>query len=106
MPALPAAIEVAAYRITLEAVTNVIHHSGASRCTVNLQANDSFEIEVSDNGRGLPEHLIPGVGVRSMRDRATELGGAFSIKNNPGGGTHITARLPIQPVYNSGPEGV
>jgi signal transduction histidine kinase len=106
MPALPAAIEVAAYRITLEAVTNVIHHSGASRCTVNLQANDSFEIEVSDNGRGLPEHLIPGVGVRSMRDRATELGGTFSIKNNPGGGTLITARLPIQPVYNSGLEGV
>jgi signal transduction histidine kinase len=106
MPALPAAIEVAAYRITLEAVTNVIHHSGASRCTVNLQANDSFEIEVSDNGRGLPEHLIPGVGVRSMRDRATELGGTFSIKNNPGGGTLITARLPIQPVYNSSLEGV
>ena len=105
MPALPAAIEVAAYRIVLEAVTNVIHHSGASRCTVDLQANGWFEIEVSDNGKGLPEHLILGVGVRSMRDRTSELGGAFNIMNNPGGGTQITARLPFQAAYNSDPEG-
>ncbi len=101
MPALPAAIEVAAYRITLEAVTNVIRHSGASRCSVNLQANGWFEIEVSDNGKGLPEQLIPGVGIRSMRDRATELGGTFTIKGNPGGGTQIIARLPLHPAYNS-----
>jgi signal transduction histidine kinase len=108
MPALPAAIEVAAYRIVLEAVTNVIHHSGASRCTVNLQANDWFGIEISDNGNGLSEHLIPGVGIRSMRDRTTELGGIFTIKNNPGGGTgtRITARLPLHPAYNSSSEGV
>ncbi|UCF26781.1 MAG: sensor histidine kinase, partial [Chloroflexota bacterium] len=105
MPALPAAIEVAAYRIVLEAVTNVIHHSGASRCTVDLQANDWFEIEVSDNGNGLPENLIPGVGIRSMRDRAAELGGTFSIKSSAEGGTQITARLPLHPAYNSGAKG-
>ena len=102
MPALPAAIEVAAYRIALEAVTNVIHHSGASRCTVDLQANGWVEIKVSDNGKGLPEHLIPGVGVRSMRDRATELGGTFSITNLPDGGAQVTASLPLHPVYNNG----
>jgi signal transduction histidine kinase len=102
MPALPAAIEVAAYRIALEAVTNVIHHSGASRCTVDLQADGWFEIGVSDNGKGLPEHLIPGVGVRSMRDRATELGGTFSITNLPDGGAQVTASLPLHPVYNNG----
>lgn len=105
MPALPAAIEVAAYRIVLEAVTNVIHHSGASRCTVDLQANDWFEIEVSDNGNGLPENLIPGVGIRSMRDRAAELGGTFSIKSSAEGGSQITARLPLHPAYNSGAKG-
>jgi two-component system NarL family sensor kinase len=102
IPALPAAIEVAAYRIAMEAVTNVIHHSGASRCTVDLQANGWFEIKVSDNGKGLPEHLIPGVGVRSMRDRATELGGSFSITNIPDGGTQVTANLPLHPAYNNG----
>jgi signal transduction histidine kinase len=101
MPALPAAIEVAAYRIALEAVTNVIHHSGASRCTVNLQANDWFEIEVSDNGNGLPEHLIPGVGIRSMRDRTAELGGTFTISNKPDSGTQLIARLPLRMTYNN-----
>ena len=106
LPALPAAIEVAAYRIALEAVTNVIHHSGASRCMLRLQANDWFKIEVTDNGNGMPEHLIPGVGIRSMRDRTVELGGNFSIRNNPGGGTQITAKLPLHPAYNGGEEGV
>jgi signal transduction histidine kinase len=106
MPALPAAIEVASYRIALEAVTNVIHHSGASRCKLELQANDWFEITVSDNGHGLPDHLVPGVGIRSMRDRTAELGGAFTIKNNPGGGTKITARLPLHPAYNNDAKGV
>jgi signal transduction histidine kinase len=105
MPALPAAIEVAAYRIVLEAVTNVIHHSGANRCTVNLQANGWFEIEVRDNGNGIPEHFIPGVGVRSMRDRSAELGGNLSIKNTPEGGTQVTAKLPLHPAYNNGAEG-
>jgi two-component system NarL family sensor kinase len=105
MPALPAAIEVAAYRIALEAVTNVIHHSGASLCSLELQANDWFIITVSDNGHGLPDRLVPGVGIRSMRDRTAELGGYFSITNTPEGGTQITARLPLHPVYHGGSEG-
>jgi two-component system NarL family sensor kinase len=105
IPSLPAAIEVAAYRVALEAVTNVTHHAQASRCTVRLLVNKWFEIEVSDNGRGLSDYLNPGVGIRSMRERAAELGGTCTIANKSGGGTQVLARLPLRLAYNGDSEG-
>jgi two-component system NarL family sensor kinase len=93
---LPAAVEVAAYRIVLEAVTNVQRHSGADRCVVRLARQDGdLDIEVSDTGSGLAADRRPGVGLSSMRERAEELGGSFEAGDRPGGGTVVRVRLPL-----------
>jgi two-component system NarL family sensor kinase len=93
---LPAAVEVAAYRIVVEAVTNARRHSGASRCAVRLRrTGDDLDIEVSDTGSVLAADRSPGVGLSSMRERAEELGGSFEAVDRPGGGTVVRARLPV-----------
>jgi signal transduction histidine kinase len=93
---LPAAVEVAAYRIVVEAVTNVQRHSGADRCLVRLRrTGGELHVEVSDDGRGLAEERRAGVGLSSMRERAEELGGSFEVTARPGGGTLIDVRLPL-----------
>jgi signal transduction histidine kinase len=96
MPSLPAAVEVAAYRIAQEAVTNVVRHARADSCLVRLSPEkDALEVEVFDDGVGLPEDRAPGVGLHSMRERAGELGGACKIESMPSGGTRVLARLPL-----------
>ncbi len=100
LPALPAAIEVAAYRIALEAVTNVIRHAQAHTCRVHVViAEDTLSstlvLTVTDDGVGLPANLHAGVGISSMCERTAELGGTCEIGLNPGGGVRITARLPF-----------
>ena len=93
---LPAAVEVAAYRIAIEAVTNTARHSDASRCTVVLERTGAdLLVTVSDDGQGLPRPASPHVGLASMRERAEELGGAFSAGPGPAGGTVVHARLPL-----------
>jgi len=96
LPALPAAVEVAAYRIVSEALTNVVRHAGARGCTVRLTAGpDLLTVEVADDGAGLPASPAPGVGISSMRERAAEMGGRFSVESRPDGGTRVLARLPL-----------
>lgn len=95
-PKLPAAVEVAAYRIVCEALTNASKHSQATECDVRLSFNGVLQIDVQDNGIGLPEGRHSGVGMFSMRERAAELGGTFAIHSNGGGGVHITAHLPCE----------
>jgi signal transduction histidine kinase len=96
MPPLPAAVEVAAYRIALEAFTNVINHAQATTCLFKVDAGkDSLLLEISDNGRGLTTETRAGVGLTSMRERAAELGGDCVVENTPEGGTRVRARLPI-----------
>ena len=96
MPPLPAAVEVAAYRIVLEAFTNIIHHARATMCQITIKAEqDCLRLEVSDNGQGLPAGMRSGVGLTSMRERAEELGGEFEMKNQPNSGVCISARLPL-----------
>jgi signal transduction histidine kinase len=95
LPALPAAVEVAIYRIVLEALTNVTRHAHATTCTVRLTLADAAQVEVSDNGVGLPSTTRAGVGFSSMRERAAELGGTCVIEALPGGGTRVLARLPV-----------
>jgi signal transduction histidine kinase len=97
LPALPAAIEVAAYRIAQEALTNVVRHSGARTCCVRLATDtDGLVLEVTDDGAGLPAAgLVPGVGLSSMRERAAETGGSCEIGAGPDGGTRVLARLPL-----------
>lgn len=95
LPPLPAAVEVAAFRIATEAITNAIHHAGARQCRVRIIANTALEVEVTDDGHGWEGRLTPGVGIQSMRERAADLGGTLTIEPVPGGGTSVLARLPL-----------
>jgi signal transduction histidine kinase len=92
---LPAAVEVAVYRIATEALTNVSRHAAASHCTITLGVNGGVELEVRDDGAGMAAGWQPGVGVASIRERAAELGGSCTITGADGGGTCIVARLPL-----------
>ena len=94
-PKLPAAVEVAAYRIVCEALTNVSKHSQATECNVQLTFHGALQIDVQDNGLGLPEDAHAGVGLFSMRERAAELGGAFAI-DSTANGVHVSAQLPCE----------
>jgi two-component system, NarL family, sensor kinase len=97
MPVLPAAVEVAAYRIVTEAMTNAVRHSGASRIgiTLALTGEAGLSVEVSDDGTGPPAGWQPGVGITSMRERAAELGGSCRFGPGPDGGARVTALLPL-----------
>jgi signal transduction histidine kinase len=97
LPPLPPAVEVAAYRIAQEALTNVVRHSGARRCALRLQPrDDGLELLVEDEGRGMASDGRPGVGLASMAERAAELGGVCSVGPRQGGGTLVRAWLPLR----------
>ncbi len=119
LPPLPVAVEVAAYYIAQEALTNVTRHAGATHVSVRLHAEAwsgqdaassgaatgeqpatrALQLEVVDDGKGLPAEQTdgqgkPGLGLASMRERAAELGGKVTIEPRPGGGTIVFAWLP------------
>jgi len=92
---LPAAVEVAAYRIAIEAVTNALRHSGAATCTVSLRREDGvLRLRVRDDGGGLAAGRRVGVGLSSMRERAEELGGTCSVTSDAYG-VVVDAWLPL-----------
>ncbi|MCB0034251.1 MAG: hypothetical protein KDE51_09540, partial [Anaerolineales bacterium] len=99
LPSLSAAVEVAAYRITLEAINNVVRHAEARRCDVcfRVESNgrQAIRIVVSDDGIGLPPDRQRGVGMNSMRERAEELGGSLTVVDDDGDGVRVTAVLPM-----------
>jgi two-component system NarL family sensor kinase len=95
MPKLPAPVDVAAYRIICEALTNVTRHAAANSCAVRLWIDDDLHLEVVDDGVGLPVATIGGVGLSSMRERATELGGECLVEADHDGGTRVFATLPL-----------
>ncbi|MFZ2014140.1 MAG: ATP-binding protein [Nocardioides sp.] len=93
---LPAAVEVAAYRIVGEGVTNAVHHAGAQRVSVSVQAVENrVVVEVRDDGAGAAAVRDGGVGLSSMRERAEEIGGSLVVDSPAGGGTTIRAELPL-----------
>jgi signal transduction histidine kinase len=93
---LPAAVETAGYRIAVEAMTNAVRHSGGTRCAVTVAVGDGgIEMTVRDDGRGLDPARTAGVGLRSMQERAAEVGGVFSIRSPAAGGTVVHAWLPL-----------
>jgi len=100
LPALPAAVEVAAYRIATEALNNVVRHSKARTTKVAFTASDALlRLEVADDGVGVPPQREPGttgVGLATMAERAAELGGSCSVGPRPGGGTSVVAELPLR----------
>jgi signal transduction histidine kinase len=92
---LPADIDLSAFRIIQEAVTNVVRHAGTGQCLVCIDQQDGhLSIEVTDSGRG-GAAAGTGYGITGMRERATLLGGDFSAGPRPGGGFRVAARLPV-----------
>jgi signal transduction histidine kinase len=100
LPPLPAAVEVAAYRIAQESLTNILRHSQAKSCSIeitfNNASNDSLELKIEDDGIGLPEKYRSGVGITSMQERAAELGGWCTVKQADSVGTQVLACLPVR----------
>jgi signal transduction histidine kinase len=102
LPDLPAAAEVAAYRIAREAVTNVARHAAATTCELVLAMGDGeLRLSVTDDGQGIAAGTRAGVGTHSMRERAEELGGSLHIGPGPRGGTQLTA---VIPAHTTGPQ--
>jgi signal transduction histidine kinase len=107
LPPLTAAVEVACYRIVQEAITNVARHAHARTCRVRLSVDRDagmLEVELTDDGVGMPKHRVAGVGLSSMRERAEELGGTLVVEPGPQGGTRVMARLPL-PAPREHPQG-
>ena len=96
LPPLPAAVEVAGYRIVIEAVTNVQRHANATNCIVRIHLEKQcLCLEITDDGCGIAAGQPAGVGLNAMRERTAELGGGFSILQATAGGTQIQAHLPL-----------
>ncbi|MFF2940770.1 sensor histidine kinase [Streptomyces niveus] len=95
---LPPEIDISAYRIIQEAVTNVVRHAGTPSCrvTVDSSRTEELSIEITDEGRGVRQRgKGTGWGLVGMRERATLLHGDFSAGPRPAGGFRVTARLPV-----------
>jgi signal transduction histidine kinase len=100
-PRLPAGLDLAAYRVIQEAVTNVIKHAATDRCLVAVaHQEDTLMLEVTDNGTGGAasgggELLVAGNGIIGMRERAAMYGGEVRAAPLPGRGFRVTARFPL-----------
>jgi signal transduction histidine kinase len=92
---LPADVEVAAFRIALEAFINVRRHARAHTCTIRLTVDGPLHVDVVDDGIGFATDAHRGVGIHSMEVRAAEVGGVCTITCPEGGGTRVHALLPI-----------
>ncbi len=95
LPPLPAAVEVACYRIAQEALTNVVRHAHARNCAIQITIDSAVALDISDDGQGLPPVYQSGVGLNSMRELAAELSGTFAVEPGPSGGTWVRVRLPL-----------
>jgi signal transduction histidine kinase len=97
LPVLPTEVEVAAYRVAQEALTNVVRHAGAAICRVSVEHDDgTLILEVADDGSGLTSPRTGGAGLPGMAERAAELGGDLAVDAVPGHGTTVRLRLPTR----------
>jgi signal transduction histidine kinase len=97
-PGLPAAVELAAYRIAQEALTNAVRHSGGSHVDVELAVDADarqLTVRVTDDGIGLSDAEPLGFGIQSMRQRARDVGGECAVRGGGSGGVEVTAMLPF-----------
>ena len=98
LPALPAAVDLAAYRIVAESLANAAKHSCATSVWITLSCSPSaLGVRICDNGVGPGTAAAAGIGLRSMRERAEELGGSCAVvSGDVGSGTTVIATLPVQ----------
>lgn len=96
---LSAAVEVALYRVAVEAVHNTVRHAAATTCAIHLARHpDRVTLTVTDDGTGRsPARAGSGLGLRTMRERADELGGAVRVAHGAEGGTTVTLTVPLLP---------
>lgn len=102
LPEMPAAIEVAAYRIAQEALTNIVRHANATHGRVTLTVDGDLRLEIGDDGAGLAAGSRMGVGMSSMRERAEEVGGTLTIESSPRSGVLVSATLPLDTPLSAG----
>jgi signal transduction histidine kinase len=95
LPLLPEPVQIAVFRIATEALSNAARHGHARHVVITLAVNGPLELSVDDDGRGLPDPVVAGVGLTSMRERAAAVGGSCVIEGNPAGGTRVLALLPV-----------
>jgi two-component system NarL family sensor kinase len=96
---LPAAVEVALYRIAAESIQNAAKHAAAETVNVSIAVHDdTVRLTVVDDGRGLPSPLVAGVGLAAIRERAEELGGVAVIESALPSGTRVAVELPLRKV--------
>lgn len=97
LPPLSAAVEVAAFRIAQEALTNVMRHADAQTCVIHIALDPPgvLCLDIVDDGRGLFARQRHGIGLASMRERAEELGGTLEVTPRAGSGTRVHACLPL-----------
>lgn len=94
---LPPAVDLAAYRIVQEALTNVLRHAAATQATVHVEYRPGeLALEITDDGRGVEGEVVPeGHGITGMRERVAALAGTLEARPNPGGGLRVSACLPV-----------
>jgi signal transduction histidine kinase len=96
---LPAGVEVCAYRIVQEALTNTLKHAGPSRANVLVSYQpELLELQICDDGLGMPSDFHAGQGLIGMRERAALVGGWLTVGAGPSGGVQVSARLPLDAV--------
>jgi signal transduction histidine kinase len=96
LPPIPAAVEVAVYRIVQEALTNVARHAEAQHCLLRLSIDaETLHLAITDDGKGIPVGHCIGVGLHTMYERASELGGSCTITAGSSGGTTVRVTFPL-----------
>ena len=93
---LPSAVELAAYRVVVEAMTNVVRHANADHCDVAIECNHQLVVRIDDDGVGISPDAPRGVGLRSMRERVMEFGGSLRLEARTPHGTTVWATFPLQ----------
>jgi len=90
-------VVIALYRIVQEALTNIVRHAQAEHAQISLlKDGEDLVLQIDDDGCGLKPGPNPGgIGMLSMRERATELGGQFTVKGSDSRGCHLEVRLPM-----------
>jgi signal transduction histidine kinase len=92
---VPTAVEVTAYFVVAEALTNIARHADASEATIEVNANDGvLQLRVCDDGKGGADPRL-GSGLRGLSDRISALGGTFEVESSVGTGTTVSAQIPI-----------